>query len=167
MNRLLALALMITALPLAACGNGGAGGATDSAAANGTTAADSAVQGTPLTTGADAQGDTAVEPGAVTSPAGGSVFALPYPGSRVVSSVNSPTDNAGLITFQTDADPGTVIAYYRQRAEEAGLTPRADLTMGDTRQFGADTSDGGELSVEITPQDNLSTVTVTWEGVSG
>lgn len=97
----------------------------------------------------------------------GPVYSRPYPGSRVVSSVITETEGAGLITFETDAQPDTVIAYYRQRMEEADLTPRADMTLGGTRHFGAESDSGGELNVVIAPQGDRSVVTVTWEGITG
>ena len=97
----------------------------------------------------------------------GPVFARPYPGSRVVSSVTSPSDDGGLITFQTEAPVDTVIAYYRARAEEAGFNSLAEVTMGQDRHFGAEATSGGAFNVVVTPQGDQSTVTVTWEGVAG
>jgi hypothetical protein len=166
MPKFLWIAAALIALPLAACNVGDAGTVHDTAADSDSPAGEGAAgtpAGAPETNSGDVAAETPVPTAAPVAPA----FTRPYPGSRVVSEVRSPTQADGLITFQTDADPGTVVAYYRERAEEAGLTARADITMGDTRQFGADSREGSELSVSITPQDQLSTVTVTWEGVAG
>ena len=164
MPKFLWIAAALIALPLAACNVSDAG--HDTPADSGSLGGEGGAE-TPAGTPGDDSGGVAVEaPVAADAPVA-PAFTRPYPGSRVVSEVRSPTQADGLITFQTDADPGTVVAYYRERAEEAGLTARADITMGDTRQFGADSREGSELSVSITPQDQLSTVTVTWEGVAG
>ncbi|MBN8551833.1 MAG: hypothetical protein J0L52_02930 [Caulobacterales bacterium] len=157
-------AAVLIALPLAACGGSES---SDAASVHADGTGTEAHEGTGTAT-APAEGDVdGTEAPIPTDTADAPAFTRPYPGSRVVSDVRAPTETGGLLTFQTDDDPGTIIAYYRERAEEAGLTARADITMGDTRQFGADSRQGGELSVSITPQDDLSTVTVTWDGIGG
>lgn len=166
MIRRLGLAAVLLAVPLAACGNGGTEEDRTVHTPDGTIQTQTEGENSTSTY----RGEDGREVVVATGPdvaASGPAYTRPYPDSRVLSSVTSPTDNAGLLTFQTEAEPGTVIAYYRQRAEESGLTARAEMTMGDTQQFGADTAAGGEFNVVVTPQDGQSTVTVTWEGLPG
>jgi len=164
MNPRLALTFILTALVVVACDrSGGTGG---SATADGPDRAGPVAE--VGTSAGEAGGRVAPDAGTGAVEAGtGPLLARAYPGARVVSAVTDPSNTSGLITFQTDAQPGTVVAYYRERAEEAGLTPRADMTMGDTRQFGADDGAGAELNVTIEPGGAQSTVTVAWDGVRG
>lgn len=163
----LCLVATLAALSLTGCDYAEHGTDSATTADAQTSSAGDAAGVTPATV--PTEGADATAPGAIAETASidGPIFARPYPGSRVVSAVTSPQNDGGLIVLQTDADPGTVIAYYRARAEDAGMTARAEMAIGDTRQFGADTPQGGELNVEVTPQDARSTVTVSWQGVSG
>lgn len=147
------------ALTLAACGGGGddetvvrSDQGTITASRDGESVTVQGADGSSAVIGAGAEGAVA-----------GPDYAQPYPGSRVVSTVNAPGDGAGMTTLETDADPEAIIAFYRERAEAAGLTPRASMTMGDTRQFGATGPDGEEFNVVVSPQGDRSTVAVTWD----
>ena len=158
---LAALAAPTLALALVACGGDG-GDETVIRSDQGTITASG--EGEDATTVIQGEGGATATVGAG---AGGAVagpdYAQPYPGSRVVSTVNAPGDGAGMTTLETDADPDAIITFYRERAEAAGLTPRASMTMGETRQFGASGPDGTEFNVLVSPQGGRSTVAVTWE----
>ena len=110
-----------------------------------------------------ADGTTVVAGAGAEAAVSGPVFARPYPGSRVVSAVDAPNANAGLVTFETDANPETILAYYRERAQEAGFGGSAVMNVGDTRQFAASNEAGGQFNVTIAPNGEVSTVTVAWE----
>ncbi len=89
-------------------------------------------------------------------------FARPYPGSEVQQSVQVPGQEGGMLVFSTDANPDTVIAYYQARAEEAGFVSGTSMTQDQTRMYGAENPEGGDLAVVVAPVDGASTVTVTW-----
>lgn len=93
-------------------------------------------------------------------------YARPYPGSRVVSTINAGADQGGMTVFESDANPDTIIAYYRERAADAGLSSGASMTAGETRQFAFEGENGEGLTVIVTPQDGRSTVNVAWEAAS-
>ena len=93
-------------------------------------------------------------------------YARPYPGSRIVSTVDAGADRGGMTVFESDANPDTIIAYYRERAEEAGLSSGANMTMGEMRQYAAESDSGQSLTVVVTPQDGRATVNVAWEAAS-
>jgi len=164
MTKPLAFSAALAALVLSACGGESAEKAETRVEGAAIRTEGSGVNTTAIVE-ADDRAGVAIGAGAAAD--AGPVFARPYPGSRVISSATSPADSVGLITFQTDAPVETLIAYYRERAEEAGFSTLADMTMGGSRHFGAEASSGGEFNVVVQPQDGQSTVTVTWEGVSG
>jgi hypothetical protein len=68
-------------------------------------------------------------------------FAPLYPGAKVTSSLNesAATGGGALVVFTTTSSPSDVIAYYKQKATAAGLTPTLDMTAGDTMTFIANT----------------------------
>lgn len=150
-----AAVLSATALALAACTD--ASDRDEAAAPGQTTAAEGsgAERGEAIDTG----GDLAA---AETSVPGAPVYARPYPGAEVQQSVQVPGEDGGMLVLRTDAHPDTVIAYYQQRAEEAGMASGAQMTQGDTRMYGAVSPDGSELNVVVAPVQGQSTVTVTW-----
>lgn len=91
----------------------------------------------------------------------GPAYVRPYPGSQVTQSITAP-DGARMVVFSSTDNPDTIIAYYRQQAEQAGLVSGAAMTMGETRMYGADANDGGSLAVMVAPSDGQSQVTLTW-----
>ena len=164
MIRTVGPALCAAALVLCACSGGSEeevihqsdqGTVTTSGSGDDATTTIDAADGTTVVAGAGAEAAVA-----------GPVFARPYPGSRVVSAVDAPNENAGLVTFETDADPETIIAYYRERAQEAGFGGSTVMNMGENRQFAASSQAGGQFNVLIAPNGDLSTVTVAWEDAS-
>lgn len=96
----------------------------------------------------------------------GPEWARPYPGSRIVSAIDAGPNQGGMTVFETDAAPETVIEYYRQRAEQAGLPTGATMSMGEMRQYAAEAENGQSLTVVVTPNEGRSTVNVAWETTS-
>ena len=98
--------------------------------------------------------------------AGAPAFATVYPGA-VVEGEPVTADGAagpgGLLTFGTDASPETVVSFYRQRAEAAGLASMMSMNQGDTRAYGAsDAASGARLEVVASPQAQGSSVQLSW-----
>jgi len=99
---------------------------------------------------------------------GAPMFAALYPGAQADSPAtlaSGPTGPGGLITFTTDALPETVIAFYRQRAEAAGLAPVMAMNQGEARAYGAAArkTGGASLQVVASPgEGGLTSVQLTW-----
>jgi len=99
---------------------------------------------------------------------GAPVFAALYPGAQAdgpATVATGPTGPGGLITFTTDADPDAVVAFYRQRAEAAGLAPVMAMNQGEARAYGAAArkDNGATLQVVASPgEGGLTSVQLTW-----
>lgn len=99
---------------------------------------------------------------------GAPVFAALYPGAQAdgpATVATGPTGPGGLITFTTDADPDAVVAFYRQRAEAAGLAPVMAMNQGEARAYGAAArkDKGATLQVVASPgEGGLTSVQLTW-----
>ena len=71
---------------------------------------------------------------------GAPAFAVLYPGARVdgaptlADGVGGP---GGIVAFTVDADPDQIVAFYKQRAEAAGLVSVMGMNQGDTHAYGA------------------------------
>ena len=165
MKRLMAAALMAGAAGLSACERAPmTAEAATSAASVPTGAAEAAVP-------ADARADTKVE--AAAPPAGDPIapgapgFAVLYPGGEIQSPptlASGPAGPGGLVAFRTDADPEAVVAFYRARAEAAGLSSVMAMNMGDARSYGAAKADAGaNLQVVASPVEGGQTsVQLSW-----
>ncbi|MNU78977.1 hypothetical protein D3C71_685810 [compost metagenome] len=111
---------------------------------------------------------------AVPAPAGAAsidgapAFAALYPGAQAdgpATVATGPTGPGGLIIFTTEAAPEAVVAFYRQRAEAAGLAPVMAMNQGEARAYGAAArkADGPTLQVVASPgEDGLTSVQLTW-----
>ncbi len=99
---------------------------------------------------------------------GAPAFAVVYPGAQADGApiaANGPSGPGGLITFSTDADPEAVVAFYRQRAEQAGLASIMAMNQGEARAYGAAASgdNGASLQVVASPgEDGLTSVQLSW-----
>ena len=118
---------------------------------------------------APAAAEAVAPTGPAAAPADGApAFAALYPGAQVdapATVASGPTGPGGLITFTTDATPETVIAFYRQRAEAAGLAPVMAMNQGEARAYGAAArkADGATLQVVAAPgEGGLTSVQLTW-----
>lgn len=166
MKRILAvLALGCAAALPAACGPGAEPSAPDETPPS-AEAADAA--GPVLPTAADSA-STPVPAGAAGDPAapGAPAFAVLYPGAVLETPAVTAAGSAGpggLATYTTTADPDTVIAFHRARAEAAGLTTSMAMNQGEARAYGATSADNGaNLQVVASAAEGGSTsVQISW-----
>ena len=112
--------------------------------------------------------DVEPAPAAAASIDGAPAFAALYPGAQAdgpAAVANGPTGPGGLITFTTDAVPDAVVAFYKQRAEAAGLSPVMAMNQGEARAYGAAArkENGATLQVVAAPgEGGLTSVQLTW-----
>ena len=92
-------------------------------------------------------------------------FVTNYPGAKVQSTAIDA--NAGVSTgtfvFQTSDAPAAVIAYYKEKSTDAGLSQTMDANMGASNMFGAN-ADGGKRAIQVmaSAADGATHVQVTW-----
>ncbi|MGZ9098555.1 MAG: hypothetical protein ACXW3O_02525 [Brevundimonas sp.] len=164
MKRTLAAAGLMAAMALAGCGQAPADDAAlaEDAAAGATDAAAPAVAEARVTP--PAPGGAAALPAAPGAP----VFAVVYPGGSLSgpATVARGPDGApgGILSFTTEATPEVVVAFYRQRAEAAGLSSVMAMNQGDARAYGAvGPARGAKLHVVATPvEDGPTNVQLDW-----
>jgi len=60
-----------------------------------------------------------------------------------------PDGEGGLVTFTTAATPDEVVAFYRARAEEAGLISVMGMNQGDARAYGAAGGQAGATNLQV------------------
>lgn len=153
MKRMLAAAALTATLAVTGCGRGPAQDADAAAeAAVDTAAAPVAVEPAPAVAAPTVGAPQPAAPGA---PA----FAVVYPGGTVsgpATVAQGPDGPGGILSFTTDATPDRVIAFYRQRAEAAGLASVMAMNQGEARAYGAAAGDGSGklLRVVATPVEN-------------
>jgi hypothetical protein len=102
------------------------------------------------------EGEAAPAPGAMTAdiPAapGAPAYAALYPGAALdqpATTAAGPDGEGGLVTFTTAATPDEVVAFYRPRAEEAGLTSVMGMNQGDARAYGAAGGQAGATNLQV------------------
>lgn len=145
MKRTLAATALLAAMAMAGCSQAPA---DEAPVADAVPAADAAAPVAP----APAEAATAATPAAPGAPD----FAVIYPGAvasgppTVARSAEGP---GGILVFTTEATPDAVIAFYRQRAEAAGLASVMAMNTGEARAYGAAARDdsGKLLHVVATP----------------
>ena len=106
-------------------------------------------------------------PSATPAAPGAPVFAVLYPGGAVQDpavTADGAAGPGGLVTFTTDAEPEAVVAFYRRRAEAAGLASVMSMNQGDARAYGAAAeATGAELQIVASPGDQgLTSVQLGW-----
>ncbi|CAN5196920.1 hypothetical protein BH10PSE1_BH10PSE1_10380 [soil metagenome] len=105
-------------------------------------------------------------PGATAIAADAPDFAAVYPEADVQGDPLIATSDAGpggIVTFTTDASPDAVIAFYRQKAEAAGLAMIMSLNTGDARAYGAQKqANGARVEVIASPVEDRTSVQLTW-----
>ncbi|HYC67300.1 hypothetical protein [Brevundimonas sp.] len=166
MKRSLAATAMVGAMVLAGCGDRPpAVEEAEPAAAADTAAAPAADAETSRRLPTPSAPATNAAPAADGAP----TFAVIYPGGvpkRPATAAQGPEGPGGLIEFSTEATPAEVVAFYRQRAEAAGLKSINTMNRGDSMGYGAgDGADGhGKLlSVVATRVEGEPTsVLLTW-----
>lgn len=160
MKRMLAVAGLATAMTVSGCQK-----ADDAEPAEAPAAADAAADvAAAAPSPAGAAPALRAEPAAPGAPA----FAVLYPGATPKAPATpgqSPAGPGGMLEFTTEATPDQVVAFYRQRAEAAGLKPITALNSEEARAYAAgDGADGtGKLlNVIATPIDGRTDVLLTW-----
>jgi hypothetical protein len=149
MKRTLAATALVTALALAGCSPP----AEKAAPAAAEAAAETAPKAAPPAAAAPAESPAdAAAPAAPGAPA----FAVVYPGGIAqgpVTVARGPDGPGGILSFTTEATPDAVVAFYRQRAEAAGLASVMAMNTGEARAYGAAAGDGSGklLHVVATP----------------
>ncbi|WP_332659473.1 hypothetical protein [Brevundimonas sp.] len=151
MKRMFAAAALTATLAAAGCGPSPAQDAVAPADA----AVDAAARAAPEAAAPAAATTAAAAPAAPGAP----VFAVVYPGGAVsgpATVAQGPDGPGGILSFTTDAAPEAVIAFYRQRAEAAGLASVMAMNQGEARAYGAAAEDGSGklLRVVATPVEN-------------
>jgi hypothetical protein len=154
MKRTLATAGLMAALALAGCGQGSG----DEADLPEDRAAGAVEATVPVVTEVRADGAAPALPALPAAP-GAPAFAVVYPGGAVAgpATVARGPDGApgGIVSFTTEATPETVVAFYRQRAEAAGLSSVMAMDQGGARAYGAVAPDRSDkLHVVATPLDD-------------
>lgn len=93
-------------------------------------------------------------------------FAVVYPDAEVEGDpllAGGVAGPGGVVTFTTDAQPDAVIAFYRERAEAAGLATMMSLNQGEARAYGAqEQATGASVNVVAAPSDERTSVQLTW-----
>jgi VCBS repeat-containing protein len=94
-------------------------------------------------------------------------FVAVYPGGKVKSTtISAGKDGAGgTLSFETSAPPATVIAWYKQKASNEGLSKAIDMNMGGTTMFTAH-AEGGKKTLQIIAASSAggAQVQVNWSG---
>lgn len=77
----------------------------------------------------------------------------PYPGASVISNTEfSQGDGAGaMLLFQTSDSPDAVIAFYRQQADDAGITIELDAKINGGAMLAGESEDGLTFSINANP----------------
>lgn len=80
--------------------------------------------------------------------------------------VTSPEGQNHQISFLTQADPDTVIDFYKKKAEASGLRPTAAMNQGAARAYGAASHGSGGHSLEVVAaptEDGKTSVQLSWK----
>ena len=151
MIRLSAASAAFLILTLAACGREEAQTAQGRAAPAATEAPPAAAVGTAVAPDAETAAPASsggVEPAAPGAPD----YAALYPGAvmdQPGTTATGPHGDGGLVTFRTSASPDEVVAFYRERAEQAGLSSVMGLNQGDARAYGAAGGPAGATNIHV------------------
>lgn len=161
MKRSVAAVALGTALVMSGCSESGP--AQEAAPAAAEAAAEVAAN---RTAAAPASTSRKLAPALPAAP-GAPPFAVIYPGgepTKPVTQAQGPQGPGGILEFTTDADPETVVAFYRQRADAAGLKAINAMSQGDARGYSAgDGAEGGKLMTVIaTPVEGKTSVQLDW-----
>lgn len=162
-------------LGLSACDRSGAPPAADAPPAVGHEAAPSAdaasaaAAAAPAPPAAPAPGPAAAATPGPLAAEGAPAFAALYPGAELHEapgvSATGPAGPGGLVTFVTADAPDAVVAFYRQRAESAGLTSTMAMSQGEARAYGAaqGAEDGASVQVVASPDgEGRTSVQLAW-----
>lgn len=117
-------------------------------------------------TASNAEGSaTMTTGGAGQWPAAAASYAPAYPGGAVSASFagSSKEASGGMVTFTTSDSPDKVIAFYKAKAEEAGLGQVSSMDINGAKIFGAkDEQSGRSLSIQANVTDGKTSAAVTF-----
>jgi hypothetical protein len=92
-------------------------------------------------------------------------FAPLYPGAKVTSSISGDNSRDGttgaMVMFTVAAAPADVIAFYKQKADAAGLPQTMSADVNNTVMFSA-TKDKKTITVSATKSNDTTQVQVVW-----
>lgn len=144
MKRSLAAAALLSALLVVGC--------SESGTAEAPAAAEAAVETAAPAEAPAARGAEPAQP-AQPAAAGAPSYAVVYPGGEVTrpsTVAQGPAGPGGIVEFTTDATPEAVVAFYKKRAEAAGLKPITSLDQGRVKAYSAgDGADGRGQLIEV------------------
>lgn len=93
-------------------------------------------------------------------------YAAIYPNAEVEGdplTAGGAAGPGGVVTFTTVAAPEDIIAFYRERAEAAGLATMMSLNQGEARAYGAQKqATGASVNVVASPSEDRTSVQLTW-----
>jgi len=168
MRRCVAIGVLAFSIGLAACDSPAAPLDEEAAARSGKADAPAGSKADGAATGSVAAAADGPVQASAAAIHGAPTFAALYPGAQADGApvaANGPSGPGGLITFSTDAAPEAVVAFYRQRAEQAGLASIMAMNQGEARAYGAAASGdkGASLQVVASPgEDGLTSVQLSW-----
>jgi hypothetical protein len=92
-------------------------------------------------------------------------FAPLYPGAKVQAAVTASENGGGTVSFETNAQPADVIAFYKQKTGAAGLAEKLNMAAeGNLTYMAADADGKKTVQVVATKADPGSHVQVYWQG---
>ncbi|WP_439470977.1 hypothetical protein [Brevundimonas sp.] len=119
-----------------------------------------------MTEAAEAAGPASAASAAAPASADAPDFAVIYPGAEATgpaTTAQGPAGPGGILNFTTEATPDEVVAFYRARAEAAGLTSINAMNRGDARGYAAGDTRNRLLNVVATPVEGSPTdVQLSW-----
>lgn len=151
---------------VAGSGATAAGPGAGNASADGATGLSAGESGASSTDRSEALASASVV-GTGTAIEGAPAFAVIFPGATVEPTpllTSTPGGAGGGIVFTSSASPDDIVRFYRQGADEAGMTQVMALNTGDTRAYSATKGPGGaSLTIVAHPVDEGQTsAQLTW-----
>jgi hypothetical protein len=95
-------------------------------------------------------------------------FAPLYPGATIESSIAGLTSedkkaDGGAVTYSVKATPQEIVAFYKEKAKAAGLTPKMETNMGSSAMYAAEGSSADKgFQVIASSGEGTTSVTLTW-----
>lgn len=88
-----------------------------------------------------------------------------YPGAKVTASFTGQgkDGSGGMVSFTTTDTPDAVVAFYKQKAEAAGMAQTMNMDMNGTKSYvAANDKDKRSLTITATKGSDGTTGQVTW-----
>lgn len=96
-------------------------------------------------------------------------YAPAYPGGKLAMAMSGNTGegSGSFLNFTTPDSPQKVIDFYQEKAKVAGLGNETNVDTQGMRMFAATTPDGRSLSVQVTTENGLSNVALSYASKPG